>query len=174
MNPTFAKAVFGIGVALAIASMASIYVTMVYTHNQRTTTQISASQQSTAGSVGTAIQPSGMTQNTSNTANKASNPNAASSITTTILIPQGAAAQQVQNYYQPNPTQIPSSQTTITWINKDSAPHTATAIDNSFDTGIINVGSSGSAMIKSGSSGSSSRIQYHCTIHPWMTGTLTR
>jgi hypothetical protein len=35
-------------------------------------------------------------------------------------------------------------------------------IDNSFGTGIINIGSSGSAMIKS-NSGSS--IQYHCTIY---------
>jgi plastocyanin len=172
MNPTLAKAVFGIGVTLAIASIVSIYVTMIATQNQRTS-QISLSQQSTPSSLGTTAKSSDTNQNTSIMANKESKSNAAASLITTIIIPQGASAQQVQEYYQPDPAQISPGQTTISWINKDSAPHTATAMDNSFDTGIINVGSSGSAIIK-GSSGSSSSIQYHCTIHPWMTGTLSR
>jgi plastocyanin len=168
MNPSLAKAVFGIGVALAIASIVSIYVTMLATQNQ-STTQTPASQQSTFGSTGTTAHLSSMNQKTSDTTSKGINSNASSSVTTTILIPQGAAAQQIQTYYQPNPAKISSGQKTITWINKDSAPHTATALDNSFDTGIINVGSSGPAMIKGNSVSS---IQYHCTIHPWMTGTL--
>src|SRR5919202_1130075 len=166
MNPTIAKAVFGIGVVLAIASIVSIYVTMLAAQNQRPT-QTSASQSST----GTTVQLSSTNQKTSETTSKGINSNASGSVTATVLIPQGAAAQQVQTYYQPNPAQISSGPKTITWINKDSAPHTATALDNSFDTGIINVGPSGSAMIKT--SGAST-IQYHCTIHPWMTGTLSR
>jgi plastocyanin len=132
MNPSLAKAVFGIGVALAIASIVSIYVTMLATQNQ-STTQTSASQQSTFGSTETTAQLSSMNQKTSDTTSKGINSNASSSVTTTILIPPGAAAQQIQTYYQPNPAKISSGQKTITWINKDSAPHTATALDNSFD-----------------------------------------
>jgi len=56
---------------------------------------------------------------------------------------------------------------TVTWTNKDVAPHTATASDGSFDTGIFNAGSSASAMVKG-----QGDIQYHCTIHPWMHGSL--
>ena len=36
----------------------------------------------------------------------------------------------------------------VTWTNKDIAPHTATADDGSFDAGTINPGSTASAMIK--------------------------
>ena len=98
--------------------------------------------------------------------NQPSNKTNTGSTTTTISIPQGAAAQQVKVYYLPNPTQV-SVGSKITWINKDTAPHTATAIDGSFDTSLINAGSSGSAIIKG-----TGTIQYHCTIHPWMTGIL--
>ena len=55
----------------------------------------------------------------------------------------------------------------VTWNNKDIAPHTATATDGSFDTGIINVGSSGSAIVRA-----QGGVPYHCTIHPWMNGML--
>jgi plastocyanin len=129
MNTALSKAIFGIGVALSIASVISIYVTMIAKQNQ-------PSIKTSTGS------------------------------TTTITIPQGAAAQQVKVYYIPNPAQL-SVGSKITWINKDTAPHTATAINGSFDTSLINAGSSGSAIIKG-----TGTIQYHCTIHPWMTGIL--
>jgi len=144
MNTAVSKAIFGIGVALSIASIISIYVTMVAKQNQ-------TSQGSTSVSSAVTNQPGNKT-------------NAGS--TTTITIPQGAAAQQVKVYYQPNPAQL-SVGSKITWINKDTAPHTATAINGSFDTSLINAGSSGSAIIKG-----TGTIQYHCTIHPWMTGIL--
>jgi plastocyanin len=146
MNTALSKAIFGIGVALSIASIISIYVTMVAKQNQP--------------SQGSAQVPSAVTNQPSNKTNTGST-------TTTISIPQGAAAQQVKVYYLPNPTQV-SVGSKITWINKDTAPHTATAIDGSFDTSLINAGSSGSAIIK----GTGTTIQYHCTIHPWMTGIL--
>jgi plastocyanin len=146
MNTAVSKAIFGIGVALSIASIISIYVTMVAKQNQP--------------SQGSPPVPSAVTNQPSNKTNTGST-------TTTITIPQGAAAQQVKVYYLPNPTQV-SVGSKITWINKDTAPHTATAIDGSFDTSLINAGSSGSAIIK----GTGTTIQYHCTIHPWMTGIL--
>jgi plastocyanin len=167
MNSTLAKAVFGVGVALAIASIASIYITMVATQNQRTTDALSSQQTTSSNSRITTPDDTNQKDNNMNaTGTLAGRSTALSSLT--ITIPQGAANQQVQNYYQPNPASLSSVQTRITWINKDSAPHTATADDNSFDTGTIAVGSSGSATIK----GSSSSIQYHCTFHPWMKATL--
>ena len=144
MNTALSKAIFGIGVALSIASIISIYVTMVAKQNQP--------------SQGSPQVPSAVTNQPSNNTNTGS--------TTTITIPQGAAAQQVKVYYLPNPAQV-SVGSKITWINKDTAPHTATAINGSFDTSLINAGSSGSATIKG-----TGTIQYHCTIHPWMTGIL--
>ena len=144
MNTAVSKAIFGIGVALSIASIISIYVTMVAKQNQ-------PSQGSPPVSSAVTNQPSNKTNTGS---------------TTTIAIPQGAAAQQVKVYYQPNPAHL-SVGSKITWINKDTAPHTATAINGSFDTSLINAGSSGSAIIKG-----TGAIQYHCTIHPWMTGIL--
>jgi plastocyanin len=144
MNTALSKAIFGIGVALSIASVISIYVTMIAKQNQP--------------SQGSPQLPSAVT-------NQASIKTSTGS-TTTITIPQGAAAQQVKVYYIPNPAQL-SVGSKITWINKDTAPHTATAINGSFDTSLINAGSSGSAIIKG-----TGTIQYHCTIHPWMTGIL--
>jgi plastocyanin len=145
MNTALSKAIFGIGVALSIASVISIYVTMIAKQNQP--------------SQGSPQVPSAVT-------NQPSIKTSTGSTTTTITIPQGAAAQQVKVYYIPNPAQL-SVGSKITWINKDTAPHTATAINGSFDTSLINAGSSGSAIIKG-----TGTIQYHCTIHPWMTGLL--
>ena len=56
----------------------------------------------------------------------------------------------------------------ITVINQDSAPHTVTAGDKSFDSGTIAGGQRGTitAPAKPGS------YSYICTIHQYMTGTL--
>ncbi len=57
---------------------------------------------------------------------------------------------------------------TITWTNQDTAPHTATANDGSFDTGNLNKGQSGShTFTKAGT------FAYICSIHPNMKGTVT-
>jgi plastocyanin len=89
-------------------------------------------------------------------------------ITTVITIPQdaddlGAGA------YSPSPASV-SGGSTVTWNNIDSTPHTATADDGSFDTGIISGGSSGSIVISVNSGVST--IPYHCSVHPEMRGTL--
>jgi plastocyanin len=57
---------------------------------------------------------------------------------------------------------------TISWTNDDSAPHTATADDGSFDTGQLAKGASGSHTFTSPGT-----FAYHCTIHPSMHGTVT-
>jgi plastocyanin len=55
----------------------------------------------------------------------------------------------------------------VTFTNDDSAPHTATADDNSFDTGNLNQGDS-----KTVSFSAPGTIAYTCAIHPFMHGTI--
>ncbi|MDB5538309.1 MAG: hypothetical protein JWQ89_36 [Devosia sp.] len=57
---------------------------------------------------------------------------------------------------------------TITFVNKDSAPHTATATDGAFDTGRLSRGKS--ARVKVSAAGTHA---YICRIHPSMKGTVT-
>jgi len=55
----------------------------------------------------------------------------------------------------------------VTWTNQDSVGHSATADDNSFDTGVIAQGQSGSnTFSKAGT------YTYHCSVHPSMHGTI--
>ncbi len=58
--------------------------------------------------------------------------------------------------------------TTVTFVNNDSAPHTATADDGSFDTGTIEPGASATVTVDAAGS-----FAYHCNFHPNMTATLT-
>lgn len=56
---------------------------------------------------------------------------------------------------------------TITWTNNGSQPHTATANDHSFDTGVLQKGQSGSHTFSQAGT-----FTYFCTIHPFMHGTI--
>jgi cytochrome c oxidase subunit II len=111
----------------------------------------------------------------------ASAPAAPSAATTTaaaatLTIPQGASVQG-------NPAYDPDSLTvkvgdTIAVNNKDIAPHTVTngkdATDPNmgklFDTSIINAGDSAEIVTTGMKAG---EYPYHCSVHPYMTGTLT-
>jgi plastocyanin len=56
----------------------------------------------------------------------------------------------------------------VTFDNQDTQPHTATGDDRSFDSGDIAAGAKKSITIaKAGS------YKYHCSFHPFMTGTIT-
>ncbi|MDQ5869474.1 MAG: hypothetical protein M3530_07075, partial [Thermoproteota archaeon] len=134
MSGTFSKAIFGVGVVLALAAFISIYVTSIAQNNQKL--------QGTPVS-NTVAQPSGVSTAITTNQSSGNAGNAVSSIT----IAEGSAAQQVKVYYQPDPAGV-SDSSKIIWTNKDIAPHTATASDFSFDTGVIPVGSSGSAIVK--------------------------
>lgn len=85
--------------------------------------------------------------------------------------PSGEAAkaekvQIVEFTYEPDPVVVQVGGK-VTWQNQDSAPHTATADDGSFDTGTIAKGKIGSATFKEAGT-----FTYHCEIHPTMHGTV--
>lgn len=68
--------------------------------------------------------------------------------------------------YEPDPVVVQAGGKVI-WQNEDSAPHTATADDGSFDTGTIEDGKLGSATFKEPGT-----FTYFCEIHPTMHGTV--
>ena len=55
----------------------------------------------------------------------------------------------------------------VIWQNEDSAPHTATADDGSFDTGTLEEGK-----LKSENFKEAGTYTYICSIHPDMHGTV--
>ena len=82
---------------------------------------------------------------------------------------RGATTITIQNFaYRPATITVKAG-STITVKNQDSATHTVTADNNAFDTGNISGGAS-KTMTAPSTPGS---FPYHCTIHPFMHGTLT-
>jgi plastocyanin len=55
----------------------------------------------------------------------------------------------------------------VNWANEDTAPHTATAQDGSFDTGTIDADKRGNATFKEAGT-----FAYFCEFHPYMKGTV--
>jgi len=68
--------------------------------------------------------------------------------------------------YDPDPVVVEEGGKVI-WVNRDSAPHTATADDGSFDTGTIETDKLESESFKQPGT-----YAYHCEIHPDMHGTV--
>lgn len=58
--------------------------------------------------------------------------------------------------------------TSVTWSNDDSLPHTVTALDGSFDSGILDPGASFSWTFAA-----PAEIAYQCQLHPIMQGSVT-
>jgi plastocyanin len=94
----------------------------------------------------------------------------------TINILQGASVQGSPDY---DPDQLTAKKgDEVTVVNQDTVPHTATSgtgpsDPNSaqlFDTSIINGGESAKLSLAQVNPG---QYDYHCTIHPYMTGKLT-
>ena len=72
----------------------------------------------------------------------------------------------VEFAYDPDPVRIEEGGK-VTWVNRDSAPHTATAEDGSFDTGTITTDK-----LKSESFKQPGTYTYFCQVHPDMHGTI--
>lgn len=71
------------------------------------------------------------------------------------------------NSYSPNPGNLVVGQQ-VRWHNADNVVHTATQSGGGFDTGLISPGAT-SAPITMSAAGA---LNYHCTVHPSMVGTL--
>jgi plastocyanin len=85
--------------------------------------------------------------------------------------PSGEAAKAekvdiVEFTYQPDPVVVQVGGK-VSWQNQDTAPHTATADDESWDTGTIEKGKIGSETFKE-----AGKFAYFCEIHPDMRGTV--
>ncbi len=71
------------------------------------------------------------------------------------------------NFFDPADVAVePGS--TITWTNEGAVPHTVTADDGSFDSGVLNPGDSYTVTFSG-----QGTLTYHCAIHPEMTGSVT-
>jgi plastocyanin len=58
--------------------------------------------------------------------------------------------------------------TTVVWVNRGAHPHTVTAFDGSFDSGVLMPGDAFAVTF-----GGSGTVWYFCEIHPSMTGGVT-
>jgi plastocyanin len=79
---------------------------------------------------------------------------------------RAAKVEIVDFAYDPDPVTIQVGGKVI-WMNRDSAPHTATAEDGTFDTGTIE-----QDKIKSETFKQAGTYAYVCEIHPRMHGTV--
>ncbi|HEX2175361.1 MAG TPA: cupredoxin domain-containing protein [Nocardioidaceae bacterium] len=68
--------------------------------------------------------------------------------------------------YEPDPLEVNVGDT-VTFVNKDAAPHTATADDKSWDSGNMNQGDEWTLEVEK-----PGEVPYFCIYHPNMTGTL--
>jgi plastocyanin len=68
--------------------------------------------------------------------------------------------------YEPDPLEVHVGDT-VTFVNKDAAPHTATADDKSWDSGNMEQGDEWTLEVEE-----EGEIPYFCIYHPNMTGTL--
>lgn len=85
--------------------------------------------------------------------------------------PSGEAARSekveiIEFTYQPDPVVVQVGGK-VNWMNEDTAPHTATADDGSFDTGIVEKGN-----LKGETFKEAGTYPYYCEIHPTMLGTV--
>ena len=128
-----------------------------------------AGQPQSTSSGGTPTAGAGTTGGTS--ATQVSGP-----IGATLNIAQGASIQG-NPAFNPNPISVKKGNV-VEVINKDSVPHTVTNgkgpddpnTGKLFDTSIINAGES--AKVDTSKLTSGQQYPFHCTVHPYMTGTL--
>ena len=80
--------------------------------------------------------------------------------------PRAAKVEIADFAYDPDPVTVQVGGKVI-WLNRDSAPHTATAEDGSFDTGTLEEGK-----LKSETFKQAGTYEYICEVHPDMHGVV--
>ena len=93
---------------------------------------------------------------------------------TTVSMSKGSQVPDNPEFYVPAEVTVKAGET-ITWKNDDTAIHTATSGENStpdgkFDTSLVSPGQSSQPTAMPNEPG---QYPYFCTLHPWMTGTVT-
>ena len=91
--------------------------------------------------------------------------------TTEVVAPTGKIIPKditISNFqFSPASIEITAGET-AQWINNDNAPHTIVADDNSFQSPTLQAGESFNfTFVQAGI------VNYHCSIHPSMKGTIT-
>ena len=84
-----------------------------------------------------------------------------------VPVQNARSVEMGDNFFNP-PNAAVEPGSTITWTNNGEEPHTVTADDGSFDSGVLNPGDSYTVAF-----GGQGTVTYHCTIHPEMTGSVT-
>jgi plastocyanin len=80
----------------------------------------------------------------------------------------GGASVRIANLaFDPSVVTMPAG-ATVTWTNDDNLPHTVTALDGQFDSGILDPGATFSWTFETPGS-----FAYQCQLHPTMQGTVT-
>lgn len=72
----------------------------------------------------------------------------------------------VEFLYEPEDLTVAAG-STVTWVNQDDAPHTATADDRSFDTESLSKGNEGEVTFDEPGT-----YAYFCEFHPFMKATV--
>ena len=91
-----------------------------------------------------------------------------SSADTTAGASKAAAAVTIRDFvYEPATISVPVG-TTLSFANRDSAPHTVTSKQSgAFESGTIDGGKSGEVTLKKAGT-----FAYYCLFHPFMKGTI--
>jgi plastocyanin len=84
-----------------------------------------------------------------------------------VLMPVGVGSDTSLNFNPVTITVIIGQNNTVTFTNKDTAIHTVTADDGSFDSGNIQAGASWTYTFNTPGT-----FPYHCIYHSWMKGTV--
>lgn len=85
-----------------------------------------------------------------------------------VIMPAGVGSNVNQNYDPPTIVVVIGVNNTVTFVNKDGAPHTVSATDGSFDSGNLAAGASWTHTFATAGT-----YTYYCAYHRWMKGTVT-
>ena len=85
-----------------------------------------------------------------------------------VSIASGAGTDTTNKGFTPNTiTVVLGVNSTVVWTNNDSSPHTVTSDGGTFNSGNMAPGQTYSYTFTAPGT-----YAYHCTYHPWMTGTV--
>jgi plastocyanin len=82
-------------------------------------------------------------------------------------VPAAAEVSLAGRAFQPADVTVPAG-AAVRWLNDDSEGHTVTAVDGSFNSGVLTVGNEFTETFETPGS-----FAYFCAIHPEMRGTVT-